>query len=253
MAATNVLSASTVSRMARAAKRNVAIVSAATVSGHGENSPVNAPFVDRHYGDVVGSLYQEGKQQQQRTTFFQRSQNILCITQVAFFSFVIAMSFRQNIHLDRNVEERVDMHWDFKPRAGSVANQRFAVLSIVCPHATNQKAEAFGIKIFGCFPTLEDANAYARELQGECNAFDYYTVETQSWAKLPPQVEKLDDQHFQEEELEKLKRSVVAMRQARAKMLEERMLADKAAAKEKEAITQAAAAEEEEDAEAAGS
>lgn len=149
------------------------------------------------------------------------------------------MSFNQNIHLDRSVEERVNMYWDFRPQTGFVNNQRFAVMSIVAPEQTNQRSESFGIKIFGCFSTLEDANAYARDLQNECNAFDYYTVETQAWAKLPPRVDKLDDQHFQEEELEKLKRSVVGMRQARAKMLEERILADKADAKARKQQEQA--------------
>ena len=45
---------------------------------------------------------------------------------------------------------------------------------------TNQTAENFGIKIFGCFDSLERANAYAKQLQEECNAFDYYTIETQT-------------------------------------------------------------------------
>jgi hypothetical protein len=143
------------------------------------------------------------------------------------------MSFKQNIHLEQNIEERVDMFWDFKPSTGLVDGQRFAVMCIVCPEGTNQKASNMGIKIFGCFPTLKEANEYAKELQGECNVFDYYVVETQCWAKLPPSVEKLEDQNFQEHELENLKNIVVKNRQARAKMLEERILADKADSKKK--------------------
>jgi hypothetical protein len=142
------------------------------------------------------------------------------------------MSFEQNIHVEQDVEERVEMYWDFKPRNGLVQGQRFAVMSIVSPTETNQKADSFGIKIFGCFCTLEEANAYAKSLQAECNVFDYFTVETQCWAKLPPKVDKLDDQHYQENELEVLKKRVVSTRTARAQMLEERMIADKKAAKE---------------------
>lgn len=141
------------------------------------------------------------------------------------------MSFKQNFHFEQNVEQRVDMYWDFKPSSGYVQGQKFAVMSIVCPDGTNQKAANFGIKVFGCFATLKEANDYAKELQTECNAFDYYTVETQCWAKLPPRVDKLDDQNFQEEELENLKNTVIKMRVARAKMLEERMLSEKAANK----------------------
>lgn len=143
------------------------------------------------------------------------------------------MSFKQNIHLEQNIEERVEMYWDFKPSSGLVSGQRFAVMSIVCPEGTSQKSPDFGVKIFGCFTSLEDANAYAKKLQTECNTFDYYTVETQCWAKLPPRVDKLDDQHFQEGELEALKDTVIKTRQARAKMLEERILNDKADSKKK--------------------
>lgn len=141
------------------------------------------------------------------------------------------MSFQQNIHLEKNIEERVDMHWDFTPSTGFVDGQRFAVMSIVCPEGTNQKASNFGIKLFGCFSTLKEANDYAKQLQGECNVFDYYVVETQCWAKLPPCVAKLEDQNFQEKELESLKTVVIKNRQARAQLLEERILADKAATK----------------------
>jgi len=141
------------------------------------------------------------------------------------------MSFKQNIHLEQNIEERVDTYWDFKPSGGAVDGQRFAVMCIVCPEGTNQTAASFGIKIFGCFPTLKEANEYAKQLQGECNVFDFYVVQTQCWAKLPPCVEKLEDQNFQEQELENLKTIVVKNRQARAKMLEERILADKAEGK----------------------
>ena len=143
------------------------------------------------------------------------------------------MSFQQNIHIQQNIEERVDMYWDFKPSNGLVAGQQFAVMSIVCPQGTNQTAATFGVKVFGCFTTLQEANEYAKQLQEECNAFDYYTVQTQCWAKLPPQVEKLEDQNFQEEELESLKNTVIKSRQARAKMMEERMLMEKADNKKK--------------------
>lgn len=150
------------------------------------------------------------------------------------------MSFEQKIHVEQDAEERVEAYWDFKPSSGLVQGQRFAVMSIVSPTETNQKADSFGIKIFGCFNTLEEATAYAKRLQEECNAFDYYTVETQCWAKLPPKVDKLDDQNFQEAELETLKNRVIGMRKARAQLLEERMLADKKAAKEAAAAAAAA-------------
>lgn len=148
------------------------------------------------------------------------------------------MSFQQTIHVEQDVAERIDLHWDFRPSTGYVREQRFAVMSIVAPEGTNQKATQFGIKVFGCFGTLQEANEYAKQLQKECNAFDYYTVETQCWAKLPPEVEKLDDRHYQEEELESLKTTLIKNREAKAKILEERILADKAREKKKLALTE---------------
>lgn len=160
------------------------------------------------------------------------------------------MSFKQNIHLDKDVEHRVDHFWDFKPSSGLVSRQQYCVMSIVCPDGTNQKSKEFGIKVFGCFESLEKANQYAKELQEECNAFDYYTVETQCWAKLPPQVEKLDDQNYQEEELESLKNTIIKSRKARVKMLEERMMMEKADNKKKLMATSKAPEASEAEAEA---
>lgn len=152
------------------------------------------------------------------------------------------MSFKQNIHIEQDVEGRIDYYWDFKPSTGYVRNQRFVVMSIVCPEGTNQRAPECGIKVFGCFETLLEANEYAQKLQKECDAFDYYTVETQCWAKLPPRVDKLDDQNYQEEELQALKNTIVKMREAKTKILEERILADKAMSKKKGEIEPAAEA-----------
>lgn len=36
----------------------------------------------------------------------------------------------------------------------------------------------------GCLSTLEAANMYAKSLQ-QCDAFDYFTIKTQYWAKFP--------------------------------------------------------------------
>lgn len=141
------------------------------------------------------------------------------------------MSFNQKHHIEGDIEDRIDMHWEFFPKDGYVRDQRFVVMSIVAPTGTNQKATEFGIKVFGCFATHAEACEYSKARQVECNVFDYYVLETMCWAKLPPQVEKLEDNHFQEEELEKLKQSVVAMRKARSQLLEERVLADKARAR----------------------
>lgn len=157
------------------------------------------------------------------------------------------MAFNQQIHIEQDIEERLDMHWDFQP-SRPVRNQNYFVASIVAPEGTNQKTESIGIKVFGCFNTIDEANKYSQQLQKECNFFDYYVAEVGAWLKLPPQVEKLDDVHYQEGELEKLKGSILEMRQSRAKILEQRVIEAK-----KQAAAEAAARLEEEEAAAADS
>ncbi len=141
------------------------------------------------------------------------------------------MSFPQSMHVEQAVEENIETYWDFVPSDGGVPRQNYAVMSIVAPQGTNQKCDTFGIKIFGCFNTEVEATAYSKKLQQECNFFDIYVCETKAWVKLPPQVEQLENVHYQEEEMEKLKKSVLAMRKARAEMLERRVMEDRQAKK----------------------
>lgn len=138
------------------------------------------------------------------------------------------MPLSQNIHIETDVAERIEHYWTFKPSFGAPRNQNFMVLSIVAPDGTSQKTTStFGIKGFGCFNTLSEANDCCKQLQQECNMFDYFVMDLLEWVKLPPQVEHLSDQHFQEQEMETLKDKVIKMRQVRAKMMEDRLIESK--------------------------
>ncbi len=140
---------------------------------------------------------------------------------------------RQQIHIEENVAERIEDAWDFRPADGGVRQQAYAVVSIVAPYGTNQRTPSeFGIKIYGCFPTEDKANDYAKKLQKECDVFDYYVMSTLEWVKLPPEVSSIEDMNFQENELEKLKQSTIAMRERRAKLMQQRILEDKKSAKQ---------------------
>lgn len=147
------------------------------------------------------------------------------------------MSFRQKIHIEEDIPERLELAWDFRPSDGGVRNQNYVVLSIVAPEGTNQRTPStFGIKIYGCFGTQEAANDYAKKLQRECDVFDYYVMNTLEWVKLPPQVEKLEDVNFMEEELERLKKNTLDMRVTRAQLLKDRLIQERKAEKEKKQL-----------------
>jgi hypothetical protein len=135
------------------------------------------------------------------------------------------MSFRQNIHIEEDVRDRINESWEFKPDRPT-RNQNFAVLSVIAPFGTNQTTPStFGVKLFGCFNTIDEANAYAKELQKQCDVFDYYVASLYEWIKLPPMVERLDDVHFREKELEELREKTIQMRESRAKIMQDRIRA----------------------------
>lgn len=127
-----------------------------------------------------------------------------------------------NIHIRDNATEIIEEEWDFQP-TNVPRNQNYAVLSIVAPTGTNQKCDQFGIKLYACFASLEDANKYAGDLQKQSDAFDYFTIEMREWARLPPEVERLDDIHYQESQMQDLKRKYINMREAKQQMLKERL------------------------------
>jgi hypothetical protein len=141
-------------------------------------------------------------------------------------------SFSQDIHIEEDIEDRMQMAWDFKPP--SLPGQEFAVMCIVAPEGTNQTFPDLAIKLFGCFPTKEAADKYAAKLSSECNFFDYFVASLGDWLKLPPKVASIDDVHYQESALSNIQQRLVEMREARAKLMQERIVADRKARKDQQ-------------------
>lgn len=141
------------------------------------------------------------------------------------------MSFNQDIHIEEDVEDRIREAWDYTPSDGGPRQQDFVVMCVVAPDGTNQKCKDLAIKIFGCFPTQEAADKYAKKLSSECNCFDYFVATTKEWLKLPPQVGSLDDVHYQETALSDIQQRLIDMRTARAKLMQEHIVEDRVARK----------------------
>lgn len=131
----------------------------------------------------------------------------------------------QNIHIEQNIDMRNENLWD-KATKHVVHGQNFAVVCIIGENC-NQKCQDFGLKIYGSFPTLQEANDHAALLSKENDYFDYFVMPTRQWVKLPPQVESLENIHYQEKELEKLREGYLKAQKTKAVLLEERMLRDK--------------------------
>lgn len=128
-----------------------------------------------------------------------------------------------NANIEENPGARVLDQWGYTP-SFSPARQEYAVLSIVDGGADAKKDLA--IKIYGCFGTLEQAQQHATRISKECDAFDVFTLETSQWARLPPEVESLENVHYTQSRLEEIKHRAAGSRDAAAQKLRDRILED---------------------------
>ena len=132
--------------------------------------------------------------------------------------------------LDQNAGDRLVEQWGYLP-SFMPPRQDYVVLSILAPEGTNQILKTgIAIKVFGCFSTADEANKYAQRMSKECDAFDFFVLQTCEWARLPPEVASLEDVHYQQEKLEDLKRRAAGSRDESATRLRERLFAGNAAA-----------------------
>ena len=82
--------------------------------------------------------------------------------------------------------------------------QNFAVVSFVSPEKSNQKNDQIGMKIRGCFETREEAKKHVDRVYKEDNTFDLFVCDMYSWCLCPPDPEKIDDQEYHDETLNKI-------------------------------------------------
>lgn len=83
----------------------------------------------------------------------------------------------------------------------TVPGQLYACISFVGPELP-QKNEKLGLKIRGCFATRDEAASHAKRLQKDDALVDIYVVDMYKWLLVPPDREKIDDVHYQNDKLE---------------------------------------------------
>ena len=103
----------------------------------------------------------------------------------------------------------------------TVPGQYFACVSFVGPDLP-QKNEKLGLKIRGCFATREEAANHAKRLQKEDALVDIYVVDMYKWLLVPPEREKIEDVHYQNEKLEEIMTKYRQSQSAAAAMFEKR-------------------------------
>jgi hypothetical protein len=84
-----------------------------------------------------------------------------------------------------------------------VPGQNWACISFVSPDS-NQKSKSLGMKIRGIFDLHSEAVEHVKRLIKLDPAFDIYICEMYNWCLVPPDPEKISDQTYQNEELNKI-------------------------------------------------
>jgi predicted transcriptional regulator len=84
-----------------------------------------------------------------------------------------------------------------------VPGQNWACISFVSPDS-NQKNKNLGMKIRGVFDLHSEAVDHVKRLIKLDPAFDIYICEMYNWCLVPPDPEKITDQTYQNEELNKI-------------------------------------------------
>jgi hypothetical protein len=87
----------------------------------------------------------------------------------------------------------------------TVPGQEWVLVSFVGQDCA-QKTETLGMKVWGCFDTIQDAKKHADKINklDENKIFDIFILEMYTWARIPPDPQCIDDQNYHEEQLHTL-------------------------------------------------
>ena len=84
-----------------------------------------------------------------------------------------------------------------------IPEQNFALISIVSP-STSQQCMTTALKIRGVFSNEKDANKHLEKLMKLDNNFDVFLVEMNKWLQIPPEIDHIQDQVYQDKRLNQL-------------------------------------------------
>ena len=96
-----------------------------------------------------------------------------------------------------------NMEYNLATDVIKVPGQNWVCVSFVSPDG-NQKNKNMGMKIRGVFDQHSEAVEHVKRLIRLDPAFDIYVCEMYNWCLIPPDPEKITDQTYQNEELNKI-------------------------------------------------
>ena len=103
-------------------------------------------------------------------------------------------------YMEENDSRFIDMNENLATDKMRVPAQNYALISIVSNNST-QKSDRTCVKIRGVFETLEEANGHAARIVKHDSTFDILVVSMYEWLMIPPNMDKIKDQQYMDEDL----------------------------------------------------
>ena len=104
-------------------------------------------------------------------------------------------------HMEDNNARLINIQDNLATDSIRLPLQNFALISIVAPQSTTQCSEKTCLKIRGVFETLEEANQHASRLVKADATFDIMVVSMYEWLLIPPDMSKINDQQYMDDNL----------------------------------------------------
>ena len=108
-----------------------------------------------------------------------------------------------------------------KPDVSKPPSQNYALISVVSP-TSKQKNETCGVKIKGVYDTIEIAKMEAKRMMQIDALFDIYLVEVGKWLPIPPDTSLINNQEYQDEQLNEIIQGHIDNTRLGNQMFEER-------------------------------
>jgi hypothetical protein len=104
-------------------------------------------------------------------------------------------------HMKNVTPSLIDMDENLAINHIRIPSQNYALVTIVSSQNTTQTGEKTIIKIRGVFETLEEANNHAARIVKHDSTFDILVVSMHEWLMIPPNMDKIKDQQYMDEDL----------------------------------------------------
>jgi hypothetical protein len=123
----------------------------------------------------------------------------------------MASAPEKQVHVEEDVQARSGEQWDYQ---FPVVNQQYCLMSIVDCEDVEKPA---AVKVFGCYSSLDAANAEASKISSECDFFHVYVCHTNAWVPVPPSPDFIENVEYQETRMKEIQETFAALKERKAK------------------------------------